>query len=66
MKYGKLRLNHKKKYAVVMNTLLYEWYDDDGYLEICANEYCEKPITRLRKIMAYCIIWSRIHIINCW
>ena len=41
-----LRIAHKKKYSQVMDTFLYEWYDDDGYLEICANEYCEKPIEK--------------------
>lgn len=45
-----LRLNHKKLYDSVMNTLLYEWYDDDGYLEICANEYCERPIQKGNEI----------------
>lgn len=41
-----LRTSHKKIYSRVMSNLLFEWYDDDGYLELCANEYCEKPITR--------------------
>ena len=38
--------NHKKKYAAVMEDFLYEWYDDDGYLNMCDNEYCERPIEK--------------------
>jgi len=45
-----LRINHKKNYSIVMSTLLYEWYDDDGYLELCANEYCERPIEKGNEI----------------
>ena len=45
-----LRINHKINYSTVMRTLLYEWYDDDGYLELCANEYCERPIEKGNEI----------------
>ena len=42
--------NHKKKYAAVMEDFLYEWYDDDGYLNMCDNEYCERPIEKGNEI----------------
>jgi len=44
------RINHNKYYSQVMSALLYEWYDDDGHLELCANEYCERPIQKGNEI----------------
>ena len=53
--YDSLRENttnksQNKLLFTVMRTLLYEWYDDDGYLELCANEYCERPIEKGNEI----------------
>lgn len=41
---------HKKKFSIVMSDFLDEWYDEDGYLNDCDNEYCEKRIQKGNEI----------------